>query len=69
MLVTNRAAVVAEILPPRPGVILAGAMLEGACRKGLITPAASPTQAIPPRDAVMTYEELMREMEESRQDR
>jgi len=60
---------VAEIVPPSPDVILAGAMLEGACRKGLITPAASPTEAIPPRDAVMTYEELMREMEKSRQDR
>ena len=69
MLVTNRDTVVAEIVPPSPDVILAGAMLEGACRKGLITPAASPTEAIPPRDAVMTYEELMREMEKSRQDR
>ena len=69
MLVTNRGAVVAEIVPPRPGVVLADAMLEDAYRKGLITPAVNPTKAIPPSDPVMTFEELMREMEKSRQDR
>lgn len=69
VLITNRDAVVAEIVPPRPGVVLADAMLEDAYRNGLITPAVNPSEAIPPSDPVMTLEELMRELEESRQDR
>ena len=62
---------VAEIVPPRPGrrPMLADAMLEDAFRKGLITPAVNPSEAIPPTDPVMTFEDLMRDLEESRQDR
>ena len=71
VLITDRDAVVAEIVPPRPGrsPMLADAMLEDAYRKGLITPAVNPSEAIPPSDPVMTFEDLMRDLEESRQDR
>jgi len=51
------------------GALLADAMLADACRKGLITPAANPSEAIPPSDRVMTFEDLMRDLEEGRQDR
>jgi len=69
VLVTNRDTVVAEIVPPRPNAILGDAMLADAYRKGLITPAANPSATIPPSDPVMTFEELMRDLEESRRDR
>ncbi len=71
VLVTDRDRVIAEIVPPRTGrsPLLADAMLEDAYRKGLIAPAVNPFEAIPPSDPVMTFQELMRELEESRQDR
>ena len=71
VLITDRDRVVAEIAPPRADrrLLLADAMLEDAYRKGLITPAVNPSEAIPPSDPVMTFQELMRELEESRQDR
>ncbi len=47
----------------------ANAMLEDAYRKGLITFAENPTETILPSDPVMTLEELMRDLKESRQDR
>ena len=49
--------------------MLADAMLEHAYRRGLITPAVNPSEAIPPSDPVMTFEDLMRDLEECRQDR
>jgi antitoxin (DNA-binding transcriptional repressor) of toxin-antitoxin stability system len=71
VLVTDRDRVIAEIVPPRTGrsPLLADAMLEDAYRKGLITPAVNPSEAIPPSDPVMTFQDLMRDLEESRQDR
>jgi len=69
VLITDRDAVVAEIVPPRRSPMLADAMLEDAYRKGLITPAVNPSEPIPPSDPVMTFEDLMRDLEESRQDR
>ncbi len=71
VLVTDRDRVVAEIVPPRTGrgPLLADAMLEDAYRKGLITPAVNPSEPIPPSDPVMTFQDLMRDLEESRQDR
>ena len=68
VLVTNRETVVAEIVPPRRSAMLADAMLEDAYRKGLITPAVNPSEAIPPSEPVMTFEDLMRDLEQSRQD-
>lgn len=71
VLVTDRDRVVAEIVPPQAGRSpwLADAMLEDAYRKGLITPAVNPSETIPPSDPVMTFEDLMRDLEEGRQDR
>ena len=71
VLVTDRDRVVAEIVPPRAGrsPLLADAMLEEAYRKGLITPAVNPSGVIPASKPVMTFDELMRDLEESRQDR
>jgi hypothetical protein len=71
VLVTDRDVMVAEIVPPRPGrrPLRTDARLEDAYRKGPITPAANPSEPIPPSDPVMTFEDLMRDLEESRQDR
>jgi antitoxin (DNA-binding transcriptional repressor) of toxin-antitoxin stability system len=71
VLITDRDRVVAEISPPRAGrsPLLADAMLEDAYHRGLITPAVNPTEAVPPSDPVMTFQDLMRELEERRQDR
>jgi antitoxin (DNA-binding transcriptional repressor) of toxin-antitoxin stability system len=71
VLVTDRDRVVAELGPPRPGSgpLLADARLADAVRKGLITPAVNPSGTIPPSKPVMTFDELMRDLEESRQDR
>ncbi len=71
VLVTNHDTVVAEIVPPSPGrsALLADAMLADAYRKGPITPAANSSEAIPSADPVMTFEDLMRDLEESREDR
>jgi antitoxin (DNA-binding transcriptional repressor) of toxin-antitoxin stability system len=71
VLVTDRDRVVAEIVPPRSpsGPLLADAMLAEAIRQGLITPAASPTGKPPPRTPIMTFDELMQELQQDRKDR
>jgi antitoxin (DNA-binding transcriptional repressor) of toxin-antitoxin stability system len=71
VLITDRDTVVAELVPSRSGrnSRLADAMLEEARRKGLITPALNPSESIPPGDPVMTFRELMRDLDDSRQDR
>ena len=69
--VTDRDRIVAELVPPRNGgnALLADAMLEDAYRQGLITPAVAPSRGVPPSKPVMTFRDLMRDLEESRQDR
>ena len=71
VLVTDRDRVVAEIVPPRAdrGVFATDAMLADAVREGLITPAASPTWKPPPRKPIMKFQDLMRELEQDREDR
>jgi antitoxin (DNA-binding transcriptional repressor) of toxin-antitoxin stability system len=73
VLVTDRDRVVAELVPPAPGrgETLADAKLDQAVRRGWVT---QPKQFIgsgpPPRgEPVMTFDELMRELDESREDR
>jgi antitoxin (DNA-binding transcriptional repressor) of toxin-antitoxin stability system len=70
VLVTDRDRVVAELVPPRSGrsPLLADAMLADAVRQGWLTPPIA-TGAIPPRKPVMTFEELMKEMQHDRADR
>jgi antitoxin (DNA-binding transcriptional repressor) of toxin-antitoxin stability system len=69
--VTDRDRVVAELIPPRQGgdAQLSDVMLEEAFRKGLITPASNPSQPIPATTPIMTFQELLRDLDESRQDR
>jgi antitoxin (DNA-binding transcriptional repressor) of toxin-antitoxin stability system len=71
VLITDRDRVVAEMVPPRAGrsPFVADAMLADAVRKGWITPPTLPTAELPPRKPIMTFEELMRELEQDRADR
>ena len=71
VLITDRDAVVAEIVPPRPGrsPMFADAWLADAVRKGWITPPVLPSDAEAPRKPVMLFRELMREIEADRADR
>jgi antitoxin (DNA-binding transcriptional repressor) of toxin-antitoxin stability system len=70
VLVTDRGWVIAEITPPRSGrsPYLADAFLADAIREGWITPPANPSREPPPRKPVMKFEELMRELDWSRED-
>ena len=71
VLVTDRDRVVAEIVPPETSrsPVLADAMLADAVRQGWITPPALPTAGVPPRNPVMSFRELKRELDEDRRER
>jgi prevent-host-death family protein len=71
VLVTDRDRVVAEIVPPETSrsPVLADAMLAEAVRKGWITPPALPSVGVPPRNPVMSFRELTRELDEDRSER
>ena len=71
ILVTDRERVVAEIGPPQSSrsPLLADALLADAVRKGWITPAALPGGTAPPRCPVTTFQDLMRELQQDREDR
>lgn len=72
VLVTDRNRVVAEIVPPQPGRQLdltKEDILTRGIREGWITPARNPSTKPLPRKPVMTFEELMKDLDESREDR
>jgi antitoxin (DNA-binding transcriptional repressor) of toxin-antitoxin stability system len=71
VLITDRDTVVAEIIPPRPGrsPMLADAWLAEVVRSGLITPPAFASDAAIPRKPIMSFSELMREIEADREER
>ncbi len=71
VLVTDRDRVVAEMVPPREGrsPLLADAQLAEAVRRGWITPPALPAGGPPPRKPVMSIRDLLRELEQDREDR
>src|SRR5688500_16823682 len=71
VLVTDRDQVVAELGPPRPGRAesLADARLAKAVRRGWIIPQARPPGPPPPGKPVMTLEEVLGALDESRADR
>jgi antitoxin (DNA-binding transcriptional repressor) of toxin-antitoxin stability system len=73
VLVTDRDRVVAQLGPPPPqrAEAVSDALLAQAVREGLITPAALPPGAPPPvlPPGVMTLEELLADLDESREDR
>lgn len=71
ILVTDRERVVAELVPPREGrsPSLADALLAEAVRHGWVTPPVVIASGAPPRKPVMKFRDLMRELEQDRQDR
>lgn len=71
VLVTDRDRVVAEIVPPEPSrsPVLADAMLADAVRLGWITPPALAAKGTPPRNPVMSYRQLITELNRDRSER
>jgi antitoxin (DNA-binding transcriptional repressor) of toxin-antitoxin stability system len=71
ILVTDRDRVVAELVPPRAGrsPAVADAVLAELVRQGWVTPAARPLTGSLPRAPVAAFEQLMRELDEARDDR
>jgi antitoxin (DNA-binding transcriptional repressor) of toxin-antitoxin stability system len=71
ILVTDRDRVVAEMGPPEASrsPLLADAMLADAVRQGWITPPALPARGMPPRNPVMSFRDLMRELDHDRSER
>jgi antitoxin (DNA-binding transcriptional repressor) of toxin-antitoxin stability system len=68
VLVTDRDRVVAELVPPRPGLNDADALWAEAIRQGHVTPAKNPNGPIPKGLAIMTLDQLMAELDEDRAD-
>lgn len=72
ILVTDRDRVVAELVPPRDGraPLLADAELADAVRRGLVTPPRTIRTGPPTRGApVVTFEQLMKDLDADRSDR
>jgi len=71
VLVTDRDRVVAEIVPPESSrsPMIADALLAEAVRQGWITPPAVPSSGVPPRNPVMPFRELKKELDEDRSER
>ena len=72
VLVTDDNRVIAEIVPPQPGRQLDTTkedVISRGIREGWITPAKIPSTGPLPRKPVMTFEELMKDFDESRADR
>jgi prevent-host-death family protein len=69
VLVTDRNRVVAELVPPRTAEPLPYAAFRAkGIREGWLIPAENPHEPLPPRRPVMKFEDLMREIEEDRED-
>src|SRR5688500_17410848 len=72
VLVTDRDRVVAELGPPTPGraELLADAHLAECVRRGIIKPPMGGTTGVPPRGKPdMTFDEMMADLDASREDR
>ncbi len=71
VLVTDRDRVVAELVPPHPdrSKMLADERWAELIRQGIVTPAVNPKKAPPPRKPVMSFEQLMADLDEDRADR
>jgi len=71
VLVTDRDRVVAELVPPEKNrsPLLADALLAEAVRKGWITAPVLPTGDPPPRKPIMSFRDLLREIEQDRDER
>ncbi|HWP56937.1 MAG TPA: type II toxin-antitoxin system Phd/YefM family antitoxin [Candidatus Acidoferrales bacterium] len=71
VLVTDRDRVVAEIVPPERtrSPVLADALLAEAVRQGWITPPAVAGTTPPPRNPVISFRKLQKELEQDRSER
>jgi prevent-host-death family protein len=71
VLVTDRGRVVAEIVPPQPGrrSLSEDEFVAQAVKEGWLTPAKDPRKGPLPRQPVMKFEDLMKDLDESRADR
>ncbi len=71
VLVTDRDRVVAELVPPQKNrsPFLADALLAEAVRQGWITPPTLAAPGPPPRKPVMSFHDLLREIEQDRAER
>jgi prevent-host-death family protein len=70
VLVTDRNRVVAEIVPPQPGRKLSDdELIALGVREGWLTPAKNPGKGPLPRKPVMSFEEVMKDLDEDRADR
>ena len=71
VLVTDRGKVVAEIVPPRAveGGTHAEREWAAMIREGIIRPARRPRTGPPPNHPIMTFEEMMADLDTSREDR
>jgi antitoxin (DNA-binding transcriptional repressor) of toxin-antitoxin stability system len=72
VLVSDGNRVIAEIVPPQSGRRLDAAkedVVSRGIREGWITPAKKPSSEPLPRKPVMSFEELMKDLDESRVDR
>jgi len=72
VLITDRDRVVAEIGPPQPGHKVASRheFIARGVREGWLTPAqVAPGSGPLPRKPVMSFEDLMKDLDESRADR
>lgn len=71
VLVTDRDRVVAELAPAQNhrSPVLGDALLAEAVRQGWITPPMLSSAGPPPRKPVMSFHDLLRELEQDRSDR
>jgi prevent-host-death family protein len=71
VLVTDRNRVVAEIVPPQPGrqAISEDDFIARGVREGWLTPAKNPGKGPLPRKPVMSFEEVIKDLEEAGADR
>jgi|SRR6516165_2343524 prevent-host-death family protein len=70
VLITDRDRVVAELVPPQPGrsSLLADARLAEMVREGWLALPLVGGSAPPPRKPVMTWRELMHDLQQDRED-
>ena len=71
VLISHRDHVVAQLGPPEvaQSATVGDAMLADAVRQGLVTPAALPPGEPPPAPGAMSLDELLAELDRSREDR
>ena len=69
--ITDRDRVVAQLTPPEPDLrkMSAEDRREELIRRGILRRARTPKPPLPPRQPVMSFEQLMRELDADREDR